>query len=601
MSTIREIPGYYYDQEKKRYFKVSNGSVSSQSQSKYHNNSIQKEKRKQSFQTSNNQISSINSRSNNKKQKKKQNDNRSTITNPQIYKLLPKQKKQLAYDPSCHLKFSLSSTGLLNLKTGAIDLSKLYNKDDQIDILKSQTSCPRYIPELVPRGIVLAQINKQLLFVHRIPIPPPIPGDLTKKRYPKLLTIQNIRNGKVYNIPQCWNFECGGSTLNDYLPSDASIMEDKVIHNIKFGAENSHINFIQLITVQTGLGCSTLLRFHGCDVDTLSTFHYTADFLRFVKLKSDKLRSKIKQRLNILFGLESVSLVEEGSPPVCSIDEANDTLEKLRNCNLLDCEKLVQNRKLKDFLHFRDVGIQEPMIYRDLICYKDDLRLVAGYFHNANELYLISSQGDIIKIVFTVKKGQLIFNKLFYAYKSMKSSSIKDIYKLNNYVFVGTGKSLLRFKDSDLEEYGSSQKSVGCLEVKIDYVRKFIPLSIDQHLVIKQNNISKIHYTGENTVIEQPHRSYLNDNNPHQTFEIFNNHLLYNIGENEFIIENLNRNDGDNLTKFKIEFNFQKCGYLKGFKLIKMIQMKSETNRLRIGFTFLNQDEDTTIFNTYEI
>ena len=39
---IMEIPGYYYDEIKKKYFKITNGGVSSQ----YHNNIIQAKKRR---------------------------------------------------------------------------------------------------------------------------------------------------------------------------------------------------------------------------------------------------------------------------------------------------------------------------------------------------------------------------------------------------------------------------------------------------------------------------------------------------------------------------------------------------------------------------
>ena len=63
MATIREIPGYYYDEERRRYFKIVNGAIpsnssspatliliilitpSSQSVSRYHNNSIQAKQR----------------------------------------------------------------------------------------------------------------------------------------------------------------------------------------------------------------------------------------------------------------------------------------------------------------------------------------------------------------------------------------------------------------------------------------------------------------------------------------------------------------------------------------------------------------------------
>lgn len=44
-----ELPGFYYDEEKKRYFKIVNGSKNS-STDKYHNNNVQAQNRRKDFE-----------------------------------------------------------------------------------------------------------------------------------------------------------------------------------------------------------------------------------------------------------------------------------------------------------------------------------------------------------------------------------------------------------------------------------------------------------------------------------------------------------------------------------------------------------------------
>ncbi|KAK6875346.1 hypothetical protein K6H11_000988 [Candida tropicalis] len=99
--------------------------------------------------------------------------------------------------------------------------------------------------------------------------------------------------------------------------------------------------------------------------------------------------------------------------------------------------------------------------------------------------------------------------------------------------------------------------------------------------------------TNEKQVISK----YLNDNDVNQQFEIFDGYMLYNVGDTLNII-NIHTNESSTID---FQFQFKKCGYLKNFKLVKIVKLAEINTRLHLGFTFLNSEELTTIFETFLI
>lgn len=112
------IPGLYYDEEKKKYFKITNGTLNSQSSvSKYHNNTIQAKCRRDALVTTNTSLKS-----------------RKTRAVPSTHDSLRSEKcRKWSLMLSKMKAFGTQPCDIVNVLTGDVNLRSLYHSQDIID------------------------------------------------------------------------------------------------------------------------------------------------------------------------------------------------------------------------------------------------------------------------------------------------------------------------------------------------------------------------------------------------------------------------------------------------------------------------------------
>lgn len=132
------------------------------------------------------------------------------------------------------------------------------------------------------------------------------------------------------------------------------------------------------------------------------------------------------------------------------------------------------------------------------------------------------------------------------------------------------------------------------LDGKFNYIRKIFLISSNEIILILKDTIM---YWNITTNEKQVILKYLNDNDVNQQFEVFDSYLFYNVGDTLNII-NIHTYESSSID---FQFQFKKCGYLKNFKLVKIVKLGEINTRLHLGFTFLNSEELTTIFETFLI
>ncbi|RLV94776.1 hypothetical protein JA1_001575 [Spathaspora sp. JA1] len=565
MSNIPQIPGYYYDHEKKKYFQIVNGSTVD-STKRYHNNSIQIENRRDKIAKKSNKSTPVN--------------HTNIIRNPRLTEDL---KENILGITSIGLP-GCFAIDLDRIKSGEISLLSHYYKNDQIDILPT----PKYIPELVPRGIVIGQLNRDLLVIQRIT--DTIIRDGNIFRLPSCISIQNITSGKVYNLPKSWQFRYG--SLQDYFENNnLEINTEQVIHDITPGV--THSNFFHIITFAQMKG--SIIKFNRCE--ELKFYDYTKDLLLFIK--NQKVDGSMRKVLDELFGLNliifSSSKKHQSVMNEKSVEEMNKKLLQLRQSDISLQAKSTLETEINQFINqkmMKMMAVTEPkMEYNQNNTLNNQQRYSLSGCFDKDSIYLLSTGGLIFKITFTIESGSIKFHNIYHTSISCNRHQ-GQISIVENCIHVTMGETFYKI-DSNLPLLGS-HKDVRFHKKNLPGLRKLFSFRPDLALVV---SIDQIYYLKGNKIdlIE----NYDHKNDPNQNFEIISNHLIYDQ-RNIFRLINLNRSE-NNSTSFSIIYNYEKCGYLKGFKLIKIIEMISSTPRLKIGLTFYNPNEKTTIFESYEI
>ncbi|EGW32562.1 uncharacterized protein SPAPADRAFT_51105 [Spathaspora passalidarum NRRL Y-27907] len=555
MSSIRQIPGYYYDYEKNKYFKIVNGATSVDSTKRYHNNAIQSERRSHNIS---------------KSKGASKHKNYQIISNPFLKNISSERKAKILKPTLIPSAFDID--GLLYIRSGEISLTSHYYKHDQIEALNT----PKFIPEIVPRGEILGQLTQDLVVVHRINIP------VIKRsriiQVPKYLALHNKTTGVVYNIPEHWKFRNGN--LVDYLHrNQVYIDQDFVIHDIKPGC--SHANLLQVITLENATG--SFIKFNRCEgID----FHdYTEDLLLFIQEQTKKVGTPMKKIINELFGINLLCKSDYKSK---SIQEINSKLLELQS-DISPARKSKIQADIDQFINSKMSNNGWRITYNEDNRLANQRHLIAGCFHH-DSLYLVGVGGHIIKITFT-KDPEIKFTNLYYT-KLNSNSHIGQIHPCEDKLYVSMGESLFKL-DSDLPLFGSSSLP-SITPKKLLGLRKIFALRPDLLLVISRDEIYYWNNSMKHLITKYDHK-----NDTCQQIEIIQNHLIYNEG-NKFHMINLNRSE-NNKNCFDIVFNFSKCGYFKDFRLSGMVEMISPTTRLRIGLTFYNQEDYTTIFESYQL
>lgn len=563
MSEIREIPGFYYDEERQRYFKITNGAIpqsSLSSLSKYHNNSIQAEQR-----TKQSKVQKIS---------KPTKSSTNTIRNKKLDKF-PKAIRSKYLTPSTgkFIKFTYTPIGLINFKsvTSTTQHDLLQSRLLSYPILK-----PKYIPMLTPRGYVLRQM-KDYLIISRIQGITQRISSSRNEYYPTSLVLQRISDGKISKLKQDWYVVKSSNVesvdLKEYYETlGVDDFKTNIFHEVMESKEvviiSEYENFVQGER-------NSILRMNVLDLnkDEFVEHDYTLKLTKFLKDYINKEDKKTKDQLNRAFGIYSCFFSDNLYES--SVDEIN---------GLLRTPSKKSAAKVNNFLLLKDIAKMN-----DNIIYKSErydnpkgIRILDCQFSKSNNhIHFLLSNSSLVSFKFQ--------NGEFSDFHHRKiHDRILPFSQLCVYDEVKTIKTGNKFSVVD-EKWNIKSHDIVC-----DYIRKIFMISSHEVVYLLKNSI--IYWditTNESSII----LNYLNNNDINQQFEVYGNYLLYNIG-NTLKFINIYTHESSSID---LEFQFKKCGYLKNFKLVKIVKLEEVNTRLHLGFTFLNSEEMTTIFETFLI
>ncbi|RCK63803.1 hypothetical protein Cantr_10736 [Candida viswanathii] len=584
MSEIKEIPGFYYDEERKRYFKITNGAIpgsssssSSSSLSKYHNNSVQAEQRKKQAATT--------------KTPKRAGSSKEIIKNPQLLKLPARlQSKFLTPSTSKLTRFTYTPSGLINLKTGSSPVKS--------DLLQARLSSvpkiePKHIPLLTPRGFVL-ELVKDHLVISRIGLVSETLETTGYEYHPRALVLQHATDGTITESAHDWHVAAGVNVQNVELAAihDAVWADDTrtdVFHEVLDGC--GEVVVVSLYThFAEGVG-NCFVRFNGIDTkkDNPVNHDYSAQFTGFIWSRIRLLPSSTKEQLERAFGLPLCLNMEELDEP--SVSEVNEmmmsresTLRSIAPTSDLMLREAIKAKKLKDFLLAKEIASlgDDVLIYR---CEKYDNPRGARILDckiskQDNSFHFLVSTGSLVSFKYN-GAGKFTKFKHVQVAKNFPPTSLLCVFDTVRVIRAG---SKLTLVDSE----GKTRQ----LEGRYNYMRKMFLISWRELILVLKDSIVlwNIETNEKETVLK-----YMNDNDANQQFEMFGSYLVYNVGDTIHFV-NVHTNESWSVG---LEFRFRRCGYLMNFNLVKIIKLGEINTRLHLGFTFLNTEDMTTIFETY--
>ncbi|WLF79158.1 hypothetical protein PVL30_002909 [Lodderomyces elongisporus] len=643
-----EIPGYYFDEERGRYFKIVNGAIPPPTgEAKYHNNSIQAVKRTQDFDKQEEKNlqsrsqSQLRSRSRSRsrsrlplllpsrsKQKIRQNSNDAhtlqddnhvnierigdgKIKNPMI------KKPTRGRDLSLLKKFTFDTIGLVNLKAGSVNIQNLYFNGDFTDLIRTgkfQKHDNFVLPQCRINNYVdgIFVIERAEHGISELFEPLPFKTlhfrvqDETLLKFGDDLyyrSAEGIVNLEIEDVPKFFK-----KSQVQYCTRVISGNTNDLLDTISFYEFNSFPDsrVLRFHTYKHGIG------FQDC----------TVAFMNLVKdgLRQYPRRAKILEKS---FGLHLVEFVNYAK---LSIEEVNEALAQARKGNNPRFGRSMLDR----FLDSCSKATNQPeMIYHEPLenesVYQQKNiqhvpRIINGII-SSPFCYLLTSDGDLISFKhFWKPDGEDgIINNDDNLHKDLNYNQMKDC---NNYTnlssfsnfqiidlkskipenaivrvsgTVSTSKVFVSTRSNILEYDRMLDGKV--IHHKLTQIRNFFTLSDNKLLVVRKDDII-FYYTDTKEIVRLT--NYNNSNDAYQQFEVVQNHLVFNVG-NKFMVYNLQRAFGDTFASLEIEFNFLKYGYLKDFHLIKIVDMGIQNGRPKLGFQHFNAKEEKTIFEAHVI
>ncbi|KAI5962403.1 uncharacterized protein KGF55_003479 [Candida pseudojiufengensis] len=596
------IPGYYFDTTRGRYFKVTNGAIPTNESttnptsdlSKYHNNSIQAEKRTQEFEEEEAKLL------------KAEND-RKRIHSSEIYKdpkIKNPIKKNFEFN-DVNQKFKFDSLSLLNLKTGKINYLNSYWNRDVLNRIKfiGVKEIDRDDHYALPRGHIIGYDNDDFVIVKIRPNEyfcdhgDDINCSYCWKASPEIF---NCKEEKLYKENQPWFFN-----------GDFEVEAMKNLYDFKMTFEGEEIDSresgyisdfnpkaIQILSVlKSGSNdMINVLRFCLFNREKKKFTDLTFQLVKFLKNNLDKLNKRgfgVKSAL----GLGNVELIDIEYK---NIKEINEILKE---------EDIYSNRRrseLNKFLSYYD-GLRPNFVYgyTEDNFEPSDLLFLDGKIIN-NKFFLLFSGGEVLIFDFNPN------TKKFSNFKFLTTSLKLPDYGTKLEV-IGTKLYITTRSQVVILDYSSSEIKL----FKNLHNRRIFILSHNKWLLVRDKdivmyfpncNIFKriIVYNHGNAVYQQ--FEIINDKKRNKKYLIFN--MISKAKENgvDFKLVDLNtdddvddaRNERDyESIEFKIEFQFLKFGYLKQYALIQIVDLGEQDGKLHIGFLHENCKSRNTIFESF--
>lgn len=649
----------------------SSSSSSSQSVSRYHNNSIQAKQR-----YANHLAKTTTSTNTNKEIKRNKilKIPKLIIKNPNLSSSQLQYLQNLRSRFSDNInEFTYTPIGLINFKIGTTKTQSqdnLINRISNIPPTYVPTLVPRgYVINKFKQYLIISRLGiRQPILVNG--------NGHTYDYYPRTIVIQSPEgkiieipmnwqfyhqsNGQIdkYDSIDKFYHECGIDGFDVNILSGGNINNSIFLLSIMKHNIHGNINFILRFNVINSLN----------DDPELSFQDYTCQLMEFLYdniLKQNLNKSIMNQLFNAL-GIPLCYFTKD--MPNHSIQQINQILQQ-QNGGSSTKQKDKLSRKINEFLYQQE---QNPpgILYRFKQYSNTKGYRIVNYQTFQDFIYLTISNGFIIKFKWSnyqfsnfelininiensLQEGQLlIVNDNDNDNDKEKEEEIEEN---NPFYILRTGSKVITIKKkmklttttssstngNHRSNNNSSSRAIHweCKRILSNYkiIKKILLTQTNQLVVISSESIISINLQNLKS-ISSPILvcDYFNDNDIYQQFELIETvknygiscYLIFNIDKNYNQFKLIELDDSMNTTtttttttstigKFKeliimIPFQFQKCGYLKNFKLMKIIPLlkddndndngnESTSNRLMIGFNFLNHFEMTTIFETFQL
>ena len=550
-----KIPGYYFDESRGRYFKITNGAVRSvaEGSQKYHNNAVQAEKRNQHFDQIEKQ-----EQSKEEKLARKKRRGQGVITNPngKPYPSPDKLDQRFQCVNWDHMTF-------LNMKTGTIDLKNVYYKDDMVDLIRHNTIKVEKNHVVPPQGHIEAY-HEGYFVVARMTI-----------KEESVLNMAVFSSFESLQVPE-QSFYCyvGGDyqNLTRELADKLFMMDEYATVNTRIfaGSEDSgaRLNLFQRYRLSGRKYCN-VIKFHVFHPKLRFFEDLTLPLMKFLKVQFGKLRKK-GHSLGQSFGLDSMEFIESSAT---SIEEMNKLIKSGAP------EYLIRDR-LETFLIARDCE-RPAFVYRAVDFPEnkvEDCDVVGGH------IVALTTNGQIVYLEWDYNARKFRNFKLFTTGMCLLSCLVK---LSGNFIYVRTNDEVLviNYKEKRIERH----PFVG--------LRKLFVLSPTKWIVI---NRAQIRYYDPGTKEFEFIMTYNNGNNTSQQFEIINNHLIFDVGT-KFKVVNLSRAIKDKYAVLELSFDTYKYGPFRDYSLFRILDMGVKHGRTHVGFQFINAADTHTRFESFYI
>ncbi|ODV78289.1 uncharacterized protein CANTADRAFT_6689 [Suhomyces tanzawaensis NRRL Y-17324] len=537
---VPQIPGFYYDEEKRKYFKILNGGHSASNQvNKYHNNSVQAEKRRKLYKDNENTT----------KYKVSRSTSQAISISKQAFQTQLERKQ-----------FEPSYEGLLRLKTGNYDRTLPVNRDDLLDIIPSgmssgtPTACSRmgFQEYSTIKSTEDSAEELRLLYFTRVPIVQRVPKSFNRvlgvfgnhvvmiplyEPHGKLLIRFWDTNGTTIDmveltvcrggIVSVLNFHCTAFNHNAQKGSSRGL----VMYSFREIFKDNGANLVKLkyIDVNNGLRVTD----YTCKLKT-----FLADYV-------PKHYSGLECEILRLFGFRVSSFKRREGDLSRDIEEINRKLQQAELNN--------KNEIAEKFVHSVDKDR-----YEDITIDPSDRcqSSITGCVVTDNEIIMASDKLDLMRIKYKWNEEQKSltfqsFDFVSYSIDSVMNFDFKEMFLDNNFIHLYSNKGIITLKKSCFDS-----KQIRSKFIKVPHLRKAFLILSSRLLLLHDQKISivnvevnkgKIRYKD----IDKSLGTFFMDNNPFQSFYLYQNHLLINETETEFKLINLNRS-------FESDYNSRK-------------------------------------------
>ncbi|KAI5949156.1 hypothetical protein KGF57_004754 [Candida theae] len=551
-----KIPGYYFDESRGRYFKITNGAVTTSDgvSQKYHNNSVQAEKRNQHFDS----VEKLEQSKHDKLRQKKRRGQH-VIRNPHAKPFASSEKLEQRLR-----RIEQDNLAFVGFKTGTINLDNIYYKGDIVDRAKLG-DIPARKQDVPPHGEIVA-FHKEYFIV------------ATENQWGDdvLGLVAFTNSGQMYATEQCTYCEKNG----EYLRLTSGSIMNTVFGNKNYQISSTYAGYdssdnrsdILQVCYFSGLRFCTVLKFQTFSLSNFGRFEdLTLPLMKFLKNQFSKLHTK-GRALSKIFGLDAFELVGSSKSSIEEMNlllknsSANDTLVETRLNTFLSTHD-----KFKPKYFYRPTN--NKVKYRIENCVVSEGRIV-----------IITTDGQIVYFELNHESKRFENFKLFTTKVFMVACQLA---LSGDFIYVGTSKEILaiNYKDKQLERHA------------IHGLRKFFILSPTQWLIITRNQICFYDSTMEKLDLIM---SYNNKNDARQQFELVNNHLIFNV-DTKFKAINLSRAVVEQSAILEIQTETSKSGIFKDFKLDRIIDMGIQNGFTVVGFQFVSQDSVYGKFESHYI